>query len=329
MKPKTLVLVAVAVAVVLVGGLAYVAFGGGDDDRRAGALATSSYAVGNYALTIDGVNAGMLKSFSGCGVTANAVSATVGDLRLDTSTGPVKYEGCHIRFGLGMAPVVYTWIKDSLAGKGAPKAVSIVGYDATNQATAQLNLTNARLTSFTVPQLDATNSAAVFFEATLSPESVRKVKASGGAASASKTVKTMLGANYRLTIPDVEGHRASRIGPWSFEIPVPDDAGVTGTTKALVPAKLDDLSVLASDPAPGLDAWLDLLMKGTPTEKPVTIELLDATLKVQLFELRFAAAGLTQGDLLGASTASTDTVPRRQFSMYVEGPALTFSGAAP
>lgn len=303
MKTKSFILVSVAVFAALVGGFLYVALSGGGDERRLGA-ALPTTAGNRYALEIGGVNVGFLKSFSGCGVSADV---NIGEKGVKHA-GAANYVPCKIRFGSGMGAPLYSWITDVLAGKAASKDVSIIQTDSTLKSIAQLNLINAALTRFTVPDLDAANSDVLYFEATLVPAAVQKAKAPGTVSGGvTPTSKVIGGANFRFVGPG--GQAVAKIESWSFDV----KGGA---------AELGNLTLDVGEPATEFDTWLDELMKGSPTQKDLSIEILDATLKEVLIGFNFSGVGLAAGDLMAAGS---EAVSRRQFTIYVNGASIKFN----
>lgn len=324
MKTKSFVLVAVAVFAAIVGGVVYVAVSGGGDERRLGA-AVRSFAAGNFAIEIAGTNAGFLKSVSGCGVNANVVSTQTGKFADGKQAGQLKYGPCQITFGSGMGAPLYSWITDSLAGKTAPKNVSIVVTDATGKATTRLDLANTYLTRFTVPSLDVASKDPLYFEATLTPGSIRKVAASASVAKIAPKAKVLSAAFFRFNGPGLttDATKLNKIESWSFEVGPATATGVE--VKAGPLAELGDLTVTVAEPAAEFEGWLGALMKGSPTEKDLTVELLDATLKEVLIEFSFNGTGLAAGELLGGGVTGAEAIARREFSMYVQGAAIKFN----
>jgi phage tail-like protein len=329
MKTKSFILVAVAVFAALLGGFMYVALSGGGDERRAGALAAQSYATGNYLLEIGGKNVGALKSVSGCGVTAELVGA-VGSSKIQTKQAAnVRYGPCEITFGHSMDSPFFAWINDTLKGNAGPKNVAIVAVDANQKATTRLELTGAVIRSFALPKLEAGSKDPVEFTVTIDPQTIQK-SAGGGAAvpSISPKAKSLLASNYRLDAPGLTSDlkKVPSVESWSFEVSQP--AGTQGVARQLGGnLVLGNLSLAVSEPGSEFDAWLDSLTKGNPSEKNVTLELLDPTLKDALMSVSFSGVGLLSGQLLPAADTGSKAVGSREFTMYVQGASINFNAS--
>jgi hypothetical protein len=329
MKTKTFILVAVAVFAALLGGFTYVALSGGEEERRAGALTTRSYAAGNYMLEIAGKNVGALKSVSGCGVTAELVG-TSGSSKFQTKQAAnVRYGPCEITFGHSMDAPLFAWINDTLKGNAGPKNVAIVAVDVNQKATTRLELTGAVIRSFALPKLEGGSKDPVEFQVSIEPQAIQK-SAGGGAPvpSLPAKAKNLLASNYRLDAPGLANDlkKVPSVESWSFELGQPAAAG--GVPKQLGGnLVLGNLSLAVSEPGTEFDAWLDSLMKGNPSEKNVTLELLDPSLKDALMSVSFSGVGLLSGQLLPAADTGSNAVGSREFTMYVQGASINFNAS--
>jgi phage tail-like protein len=329
MNAKTLVLIAGAVLAVLVGGLAYVALEG-DGERRSAALNTTrSYTAGTVGLEVDGAGVGFVKSIEGCDVTAPVVNVAAADGTQQKQSGAPKYTPCTVRFGSGMKAAFYQWISDSLAGKLAQKNVSIVVYDFDYKAVRRLDLAGATISRFVVPALAAASTEPVVFEVTLGASTIRRASPSGTASGAlSSKSKQALAGNFKLSAPGLEADlkRVTAVGSWTFDL-APAPAGELKLSAGGQP-EYGDLSVTVAAPAGvEFDAWLDGLVKGTPTKKTFSLSLLDATFTTSLVDLTLTGVGLIGADLLGSADSST-AVSKRSFTMFVEGANVKFPGIA-
>ena len=319
---KLIVLIAVAALVAVAAGAAYVVLGGDDDDaRRAGAL-SRSYTSGIIGLEIDGASVGAVKSVSGCDITAPVVVVSSTETGADKSSGAPKYTPCTLRFSSGLRPGLYQWISDSLAGKSAPKNMSIVVFDANYKAVSRLDLGGALITRFVLPGLAAASTDPVMFELTVSSDTVRRASPSGSASTSTKA-KPLIAGYFKLSAPglDTDLRKVTAVDSWSFDIP-PAPVGEQRISATSRP-EIGDLSVTISGASPEFDLWLDGLLKGNPTEKPMTLSLLDSTNTIPLVDVSFTATGLIGADLLGTSESSSTA--KRTFTMYGEGASIKFN----
>ena len=312
---RTFVIVGLAVLGVAAAGVLYVSLGGGGDgERRTGAL--RSFTVGGWHLEIGGVAAGQLRSVEGCGVEASVALVTQTDKR----PGPGRLADCQITFTGGLGLPGWQWINDATLGSAARNA-ALTHVDGSGVADFQLNLTSARLVRFQLPKLDSASNEAVIFRADLAADRVDRVKTIV-TPKAMTTTKSLLAANFRLTIPGLDTTKVAAVESWSFEV-----ASTSGIEKP-PPAKLGDLTILTSETSSaGFEDWLrkSLISGEQLPEKTAKLELLTADLKSAILTVDFTGVGIIGGELFGASESSTDT-PKREFSFYVEGATLKYAG---
>jgi hypothetical protein len=326
MNKKLIALVAGAVLVVLAAGVAYVALADGDgDDRRSAALVTRSYTAGFIGIELDGANVGTVRSVAGCDVAAPAATVNTVD-GVQKQAGAPQYAPCTIRFSSGMKPAFYQWVVDALAGKSLPRSVAIIVFDSSYKAINRLQLAEASVTRFALPALRAGSDEQVVFELTIAASSVKRA-APSGTMSSGTTPKAMLASNFKLSSLglDKDLSYATAVDSWAFEIPRAQSGDLKVSSG---PPQLGDLTVTVNAPGGAeFDAWLDGLILGKPTEKPLTLSLMDATLKAPLVDVVFPATGLVGADLLGSAESSSSPT-KRSFSMYVEGAAIKFNIAS-
>jgi hypothetical protein len=315
MRTRTLVLIAVGVFAVIVGGFLYVAVGGGDDTRRAGALGTRSYSTGKTILYSAGAPLGYVSS-SSCGiVSAPVIEAGPGE-KPGKRLGPPTYDPCEITVGMGMEKELFTWINDSLNGKASAKDLSLSTVDFNYKEVGRLELKNALLSEFTLPAIDAGDKSNSTMTLTIDPQSIQAVKPTGATASstlASKQ-KAFIAGNFRFDLGGSGLTKVTKIDGWSVKMSPSQ-------------ASLGDLKVTVSEADPRMPE-LEQMMQGflvtgdKATETTAAIVFLDPTLKNELGSINFKGVGLQQGQLTPGAT-SGDPIARRDFNFYVESAQLT------
>jgi T4-like virus tail tube protein gp19 len=320
MRTRTLILVAVAVFAVLVGGFVYVALGGGSDERRLGAE-VGSYTAGKWALEVGGVNMGFLRKVDGCGLTAEVVKVS----DIDKASGAAKYGVCKLTFGVQMDPSLYTWVTSALNGTAGRKSVVLHQTDFENKSVHQLRLPEAGITRFALPAFNAASTEAVYLELHVSSDRIETAKGTGAVITSKATTssKNLLAANFRVTVGQLPTTKVSSIDSWSFDL-TPPPVGV----KVAVQPELGPLDLLVSEAdVEPWSMWVGDLVKGSPTEKSGSLEVLNSARDATLVKVDFKALGLAAADLYGASEIGS-TVSRRRYSMYVEGATITVPGAS-
>jgi hypothetical protein len=318
MRTRTLVLVAVTVFAVVVGGFVYVAVKGGDDARSLGAFSQTQASLGPWQLQLNGSSAGPLKSVSGCEVTAS-VNTVAGVAK---RAGQVKYGPCRLQFGLGMSPAFFRWIADALAKTPAPATMNLVQADLNGKVATNVELVDARLSGFSTPALDGGSQDLVLFTADVSAGAIRKGPLGGSASSGLKEkAPAATAANFRVTIPGVDAKRVAKVGSWSFEVPyqldpVGSDKIVTG---AAGPPKLGDLQLEVADGfAADFDAMLQDLISGGGQKTTAKVEILNTAMTATVFALSLDGVGMN-----GGVPYATDN--RRAYSFFADGAQIAFS----
>jgi tail tube protein gp19 len=317
MRTRTLVLVAVAVFAVVVGGFVYVAVKGGDDARRVGAFSQTQTSLGPWQLQLNGANAGPLKSVSGCEVSAAVVSVAGGGKR----AGQVKYGSCRVQFGLSMTPAFYKWIGDALGKSPAPAAMNLLQADANGKVATNVELVDARLSGFSTPALDGGSQDLVLFTADLVAGAIRKGPLGGSLSGGlSQKASSATAANFRVTIPGVDAKRVAKVGSWSFEVPY--ESSSVGADKIVTaaagPPKLGDLQLEVSEGfVADFDAMLQDLISGQGQKTTAKVELLNTAMTATVFMLSLDGVGMD-----GGVHYATDN--RRAYSFYADGATIAF-----
>jgi hypothetical protein len=309
MRTRTLVLVAVAVFAVLVGGFVYVAVGGGDDTRRAGALTSRTYSGGKVMLSSAGNQLGYLQS-SSCGTVGAPV---VADAKGGKQLGATRYEPCELEVGLAMEKELYDWITASLAGNAARKSLSLSTVDLNGKEVARIDLKNALLSEVRFPAADAGSQNATSLTLTIDPGSIQSVKPSGVAlkSALAPKQKASLTSNFRFELGGSTLAKVSKVEGWSFTVdpqsmaPQLGDLEVTVAESDLRMPELENMMQSSFGP------------KGAPSETAASLVFLDATLQTPLLTIGFPVVGLSGGQLAPA-VSSDNQVARREFTFYVE-----------
>jgi hypothetical protein len=309
MRTRTLVLIAVAVFAVLVGGFLYVAVKGGDDTRRVGALNTRTYSGGKVALSSGGTQLGYLQS-SSCGTVSSSV---VADAKGGKQVGTTRFEPCELEVGLGMEKQFYDWIAASLSGNATRKDLTLSTVDLNYKEIARLDLQNALLSEVEFPAADGGSQDSVTMKLTIDPASIKTVKPGGTSTKApvGAKQKTWLAGNFRFELGGAPLTKVSKVDAWSFTV----------DPQTLAP-QLGDLALTVSeaDPRmPELESALQGLTspKGQPSETSASLVFLDPSLQNPLLTISFAAVGMSGGQLSSA-ISSDNSVARREFTYYVE-----------
>ena len=319
--------VGVLLGIAVLGGIA-LAIGGIGDDRRTGAIATTSYASGKFFVEIDGVNVGAVRGVEGCAAAGSVIDEQVGaDKIVHKHVGNLGYEPCVLKVGAGLDSKVYKWIKDMLARAQTRHTVVIHSVDYDLKIRASTQLLDALLTKVKFPTLDASVRDAASIELTIQAEQVKAIAGSGQTISSSiaSKQKQWTPSNFRFTLSGVNDlNRVNKISSLEVTQEVTQDSVGELRDYQKEPGKLQlgNLVVsLAESHSASMDAWFDdFLIKGNSDqtkEKTGTIEFLNPTLTEVLFTLSLKGVGIFRGGEV-AFDAGTEGIKRKTYSLYIE-----------
>jgi hypothetical protein len=247
-----------------------------------------SYVAGNFQLSIQGVEAGELKAFSGGDTSADVIEETVG-------TGPIakkhignpKYNDIILQVPPAMPAPLHEWIKSSWNAIYVRKDGSIVTSDYTFEKQSEREFFHALITETTIPACDAASKEPAYLGIKFSPEYTRYKKASGKMDSVSSTAsawshKQWLPSNFRLAFPGLETSRVTKIDALTVKsTPITVSPGETRDPQK-EPGKLDFPNLKITFSEVSLDSWQsyfdDFVIAGNASddqEKDGSLELLD------------------------------------------------------
>jgi hypothetical protein len=137
-------------------------------DRLSAAAAKPYFRVNNFALEIEGVPSGLLRSFSGGQASAEVVRDEPGRdcfVRKSLARG-VNYTDLVFSVAGIPGPEVMSWVYEALSCGSGGRSGAIVSLDVNNKQIRRLEFKNAVITEVTLPPLDS-NDAKTAFSLTL------------------------------------------------------------------------------------------------------------------------------------------------------------------
>ena len=152
------------------------------------AIDARGVSVGRFALELDGVSSGLLKSSTGGSVYADVVNEKVGaDHVVRKHIAGVKYEDFTLTAGTGMSKGFYDWIRSTFALSAPRKSGAVVAADFNYKELSRVSFSNALVTEVAMPALDAASKDPAYLTLTFSPESIKRLKGGGGSLPAKTT----------------------------------------------------------------------------------------------------------------------------------------------
>src|SRR6266851_9098130 len=202
---------------------------------------TRSFAAGNFALDLNGVACGFVKSADGGDAYADVVHVTDGASSFtQKQIGVVKYDDIELNIGFGLAQDVYDWIAASWKMNYSRKDGSIVATDPTGNARSEREFFHGLISEVTVPALDASSKSAGFLTLKVAPEYTRDIKAAGKVTAPKATAqKPFITSNFRLELGKLPCDKVMKIESFTVtqEIATDDIGDVRDIVKE--PGKLD------------------------------------------------------------------------------------------
>jgi T4-like virus tail tube protein gp19 len=242
-----------------------------------------------FAVMLDGVSAGLVKSVVGGDVHADVIEEP-GTPFVKKHIGPPRYEDITVQVGFQMSQQLYEWIAGSWAGAGTRRDGAIVTADLNLTARTERQFFHALLTETTIPALDAASKNPAYLTVKFAPESTKSVKASGTIAGGATKQKLFLPSNFRFELDGVDCKRVTKIDTFTVrqELRADEIGEVRRIAKQAARVEFPNLRVSIGD-GPTVASWQswfdDFVIKGNcddSMEKSGAIVFLTPDLKSEL-----------------------------------------------
>jgi phage tail-like protein len=266
-----------------------------------------TYTGGHYRLELDGINAGWVNNVEGGMPKAEVVTEKVGvDHIARKHIGGVEYEDMTFKVGSGMSKGFYQWLESTLKldEKGQVKNGAVISSNYELKEMSRLDFTNARITEFAMPALDAKGKDPCWMTVKARPEFTRKKLASGGKVDAPTDAakqKQWLPSNFRLKIDGLDAFcsRVSKVDALTIKQKVTTNPVGELREYEILNTSLEIPNLVITGPeshAHELLAWFeDFVVRGNcgqDKEKGGTLEYLNPKLDKVLFTIEFKNIGI-------------------------------------
>ncbi len=268
------------------------------------------YAAGNYAIELDGINAGWVYNAEGGHAASDVVLERMSaDRIIRKHIANVKYEEITVQCGTGMSKAFYQWIQDSFNRKYSRKNGAIIAATYDSKEVSRLTFNNALISEIGFPALDVASKDAARMTVKLSPEVTKMMLSSGGGGSvvgkaptSAAIQKRWLPANFRLKIDGLEApcSRVNKIEALAIKQKnTTNTAGAEARFSQKEAAFLEFPNLVITFPvshAADFYKWHeDFVIKGNNSadrERGGTLEYLTPDLGTSLFTLTFKNLGI-------------------------------------
>ena len=291
-----------------------------------------AYVGSNFAMEVDGINAGIISSVSGGLATADVISENMGVTSyVPKHLGNVTYPDISFKCGTAMSKGFYDWIKASFDMNLQRKNGAVITTDFNYKEMARMSFFNALITKIAFPALDASSKDAAQMDLSIGVEKTTYQTSPAGSISGKYPIysdkqKRWTCANFRLKIDGLDDvcKATSKIDSISLTQSTALNAvgELRDTQKEPASLAVPDLVITAHEhKADALYAWhKSFVIDGTcdeKAEKTGTLEFLTTDLKTVMFTLTFEHLGIYKIEPDGASVSSED-LRKVKATMYCE-----------
>ena len=287
------------------------------------AATRSSFAVGNFALELDGTSAGFLKSVDGGSIYADVVETT-GTPAAKKHIGSPKYEDFSLQVGFSMSKAVYDWIDSTWTGNFMRKNGAVLAADLNRVVKSSRTFQEALLTETTIPACDGSAKDPAYLTLGFAPERIQASKKIGQTLTAAKQQKAWLSSNFRLKIDNLDCTKVSKIDAFTIKQSV-SESGIGETREPQKePGKLEFPNLkltLAETSASTWNLWFEDFVingnNGDVDERNGTLEFLSPNGTEVFAHVAFFNLGIYR---LGPTPhmSGADTIPRVEAELYCE-----------
>lgn len=264
------------------------------------------YATGYFALDLDGVNCGMIKSIEGLNTKAEVIRlANAGGYRQNAQLGTIKPEDCKLQMAGIMAGPLADWIKAALDMNHVYKQGSVIAADFNLKSAAITQFTDALLTKIGFPKVDGASKDPAYVSIEFAVQTVKKLKGDGADVKKdlSAKQKTLRTDSFRVVVDKIGADPCKRINTFEgvdVKMKVSRDEIGDARWYELIPGALNEMPnikfTVAEVDAEPFYAWhQDFVIDGNcGAEQETSIELtyLDQSLKNELMMLTFKNVGI-------------------------------------
>lgn len=286
-----------------------------------------SATAGRFALSLDGVQTGFLKSVDGGGITADVINESSGtSYFVKKHIGIPQYEAFTIEVDFSMELSLYDWISKTWTGNYQRKNGSIITADFDAKSIGEQVFFNALLTETTIPACDALSRTPTYISLKFAPEYTRLQKGSGKVSSSpgKETQKKWSPANFRLEIDGLDCTKVSKVDSFTVKQTVVSDEIGEARDYLKEPGNIEFPNLKISLPELAVMSWFDwfddFVVKGNNSEdkeKNGTLTFLAPNLKDELLTIKFFNLGIFR--LAGDKTeANSDKIKLVTAELYCE-----------
>jgi hypothetical protein len=209
-----------------------------------------------FSIELDGASAGWIKGVSGGIPSADIVIEKIGaDHIAKKHIANVKYEDISVNCSIGMSKGFYEWVKASFDKAAVHRNGSVVGNTNGLKQKSSGDFTNALISEFTVPALDASSKDAAKMTIKFRPESTT-VRQRQGKSTLPAPGQNLHG-NWKLEIDGIDTRRVSSIDSFTIKQGFAENQTGGGRGFQLEPTSLEIPNLAVYMPPDATQGWID------------------------------------------------------------------------
>ena len=294
-------------------------------------IVQNAHAGAHYALDIDGLPVGSLKTISGLDMLADIVANDLGPGAMPAKhVSNFSWTPGRASIGLGMGQAMYDWMKQAFDHGASTANGTLATGDFNFKQRSLLTFQNALLTAITVPRLDGASKDAGAFDIEFAPAAVRLSRGDGSdiRSSISSRQQPWMCANFRFELGSLPCARVASIESFTWRCARADDTIGIFPEPAQRPVAVTVPDLRLSISAADYDAWAQAaqawFIEGRHLEGDEMnglITLLTPDLQTPLGAISLGNVGFKRFSQLPPSDG-TDALYRFTVDLYVERMSL-------
>ncbi|HEX8110277.1 MAG TPA: phage tail protein [Kofleriaceae bacterium] len=297
-----------------------------------------SYVAAHFALELAGVNdVCTVRSIEGGGLKADVMTYQPGaTYERWRQVGKPKFEDIKLQVGTAMSEPFFRWISDFFAGTCVRKNGAIVAGDFYYKERARREFTEALITEFTFPKLDASDKNTCYMNVTLGVESIDYKKGDDsktldqqGNEAAQRAWKA---CNFQFHLDGFEDTcaRVTKVDSFTIKMPVLEYHSGGSRTTSKTPTMIDFPNISFYLPEDDAQPFHDYMKKrvikgevpGRLHGQLITLDNAKATMfTLELFDCDLLNIAPDKSD------ATSTEVKQVKVEMYVERMSFNYGGA--
>ena len=286
-----------------------------------------SFTAGRFALDVDGMVAGFVKSVSGGIIKGEVAVHQLGPDNIQKKhLATISYDPFTVEVGMGMSKMFYEWIRASFDKGYVTKSGEMIAADFDCCAQTSRVFYDAYISEVTLPALDGGSKEPAYMTVKMDPEKIRYEKRSGEKIQGNigSAQKKWLASNWRFELGALPCSRVAKIDSFTWKQSVVKDEVGMFREPTKHPAKVEvpnlKLTISMADCEPWRQFHQSFVIDGHCAEENEltgSITFLGPDLKEELAEIFLDHVGIISLQQ-AKQEANKEDIARFEVELYVE-----------